>query len=696
MRISFLSTRFLTPFVFFLSFIGVAFVFDLLVRDSASPSPAYAQTITGTFTGYAWSSNVGWISMSGGTGATAYGVTIGADNTTLSGYAWSQFAGWISFNSNTCSGVAASPTYNSSTKALSGWAKALNGINDDGCISLSGVSSGSSGSPTTIFLISGSSWTVPADWNNSNNSIEVIGGGGGGNNGASGSSAGGGGGGAYSKITNVSLSGSVAYVIGSGGTPGVTGGDTWFNGATCAGSSVCAKGGQGATGAGTVLGGQAANGVGSITYSGGGTTSGGGGGKGGGGAAGPNGNGGDGGAGYSSGAGGGGGGNGGGVDGQNGQTPSTGGTGGNNSSGTGGGAAAVSSSGNGSAGTNGGGGGGGGSAGTGGAGGNGIEWNATHGSGGGGGGGRGSAKVGGAGGLYGGGGAGGANLATAGTGGQGIVVITYTPGSSGTYGAVINNTTPTSSYAWASDVFGWIDFKYVKVSANPPSCTLTAPDPSNPANWVVPGQVFTMSWTSTNAASGTIDRSVGSISPIASGNKNWSESTPSYPGDFDYTLTVQNIGGETTTCTASVEVVQDQCTNPDSSFPGIQATVPTHASQSGFTCTCDSANNWVPNGAGACTLAVPVLNNFYPSQIRVRSGVSTSLNWKITYMPVEGCQITSAPNTDTFTPGYTTTSASSSIQTDPITQTTDFTLDCGSGVTPAKKTVTVIPSIQEI
>src|SRR3989344_3242542 len=45
----------------------------------------------------------------------------------------------------------------------------------------SGVTIGSCG-PKIIFLTSGTSWTVPADWNSSNNTIEVIGGGGGGRN----------------------------------------------------------------------------------------------------------------------------------------------------------------------------------------------------------------------------------------------------------------------------------------------------------------------------------------------------------------------------------------------------------------------------------------------------------------------------------------------------------------------------------
>jgi hypothetical protein len=62
---------------------------------------------------------------------------------------------------------------------------------------------------TQIFIVSGTSWTVPGDWSNSN-SIETIGGGGGGGTANSVGSGTGGGGGGYSKITNLSgLSGSI-------------------------------------------------------------------------------------------------------------------------------------------------------------------------------------------------------------------------------------------------------------------------------------------------------------------------------------------------------------------------------------------------------------------------------------------------------------------------------------------------------
>jgi hypothetical protein len=295
----------------------------------------------------------------------------------------------------------------------------------------------------TIILTSGSSWSVPADWNSSNNAIHVIGGGGGGSSVDGGA---GGGGGAYSMATNISLtpSGSVSYAIGSGGSfgdpNGSTGGDTYFcnstsNCGSIGGSAVVAgavggQGGQSGTGG---VGGAAGSGVGPTKRSGGdGGYSTDWGGGGGGGAGGPNGGGGDGGDNdWEAGAGGGGGG-GGSAGGYVANSDDNGAAGGNNSSGSGSGAGG-GTTGNGSAGSDGGGGGGGGGDAetSGGAGGNGIEWT-TAGSGGGGGG-AGSAnnsnsENGGNGGLYGGGGGGAAQQgANGGSGAQGVIIIQYTP-----------------------------------------------------------------------------------------------------------------------------------------------------------------------------------------------------------------------------------------------------------------------------
>jgi len=133
------------------------------------------------------------------------------------------------------------------------------------------------------YLTSGSQWTVPSDWNSSNNTIEVIGGGGSGDSepGQSTEERSAGGGGAYSKTVDLSLmpGSSITYQVGSGGASvtnsnGNAGGDTLFNGSgtTCDATQtneVCAEGGGGGTKSAGGSGGAASSGVGSTKYSGG-------------------------------------------------------------------------------------------------------------------------------------------------------------------------------------------------------------------------------------------------------------------------------------------------------------------------------------------------------------------------------------------------------------------------------------------
>jgi hypothetical protein len=143
-----------------------------------------AETAPTAITGWAWSDNIGWISLNCSNTSTCgtvnYGLSL--NGSLIQGYAWSDSVGWIKFG-------------------------------------------GLSGFPTPaqqkIYLTSGTSWTVPSDWDSANNTVEVLAGGGGG---APGTPAvgggGGGGGGAYSKKINVTLtpSTSVNIKIGSGGT----------------------------------------------------------------------------------------------------------------------------------------------------------------------------------------------------------------------------------------------------------------------------------------------------------------------------------------------------------------------------------------------------------------------------------------------------------------------------------------------
>lgn len=296
-------------------------------------------------------------------------------------------------------------------------------------------------------------FSVPVDWNNSNNQVACIGSGGtGGLGGSTSVQGGGGGGGAYASTTNITLTpgGTAIYAIGASATStaaGATAGsrETYFNGtASSTASLTCDWGRLGAIGgAGAGTGGSTAYSIGITLFAGGNGGAGagtanrpGGGGGGSGGEFGIGKVGGD--ANITTNGGGGSGGGG-----SNGRTSSvgnagsaaTGGAGGNGTGGTGGGAANTAAT----AGS--GGGGGGGTGGTtsqiGTVGAIDTSFDSTHGAGGGGGGGSGASGggIGGSGGggaTYGGGGGGTGSGAAgggtvAGTGGQGLIVIIYTP-----------------------------------------------------------------------------------------------------------------------------------------------------------------------------------------------------------------------------------------------------------------------------
>ena len=303
-------------------------------------------------------------------------------------------------------------------------------------------------SQQAYLLISGTSFTTPADWNNTSNSIYMFGGGGGGGGssvGVYGLSGGGGGGGGFRLLSNQTLSGAVSYAIGAGGTAGAAGTGTIVTagtgGTTTWNTTNTATGGGGGSSRGTIP--QSTGGAGGTgTYSGGAGgvggiatgafTSGGGGGGGCGWLLGIGGAGGNGGAADVSSftGGGGGGGNGGGTNGGNAVLGVSSGAGGNNASGVGG-AAAVTVSGDGLIGTLGGGGSGAFGAGSGGAGSAGKEILGTFGSGGGSAGASSALKSTVSLGYGGGGGGSGASGlgATAGiAGAQGAIVIVYSIG----------------------------------------------------------------------------------------------------------------------------------------------------------------------------------------------------------------------------------------------------------------------------
>ena len=130
---------------------------------------------------------------------------------------------------------------------------------------------------------------------------------------------------------------------------------------------------------------------------------------------------------------------------------------------------------------------------------------------------------------------------------SGTKVGTVPPGSLGT---IVGGPTKTESTTWWQinwdrKISGWSAQPYLAKATAPgtPSCTLTA----SPAS-ITAGNSSTLSWTSTNATSGTINQGVGAMTPIAAGSKSVSPTSSTL-----YTATVTGTGGQAT-CSARVGV----------------------------------------------------------------------------------------------------------------------------------------------
>jgi len=144
----------------FIGAVAIIFLAGILFFDHEKNNTPDAQAAaTENVMGFAWSENIGWISFNslgcdtnnngfidigacGGndnatTPSISYGVNLNADKT-LSGYAWSSNIGWISFNTIDVAGCPSLPCQPSlSGSDFSGWARALAfGGGWDGWISL--------------------------------------------------------------------------------------------------------------------------------------------------------------------------------------------------------------------------------------------------------------------------------------------------------------------------------------------------------------------------------------------------------------------------------------------------------------------------------------------------------------------------------------------------------------------------------
>jgi|GEM_PF-3453092 len=155
-------------FGIFLSILAIIATFSAATYTMfGKPQPTFSQT-AGEMTGYAWSSNIGWISLNCLTGSTTgtsvcgtsnYRIAIDAEGL-MSGYAWSSNIGLIqAYTSDTgCpsgTGCAARMEDNN----MRGWMRALsNGGGWDGWISLSSTSSPAYGPTLSGTAFSGFAW----------------------------------------------------------------------------------------------------------------------------------------------------------------------------------------------------------------------------------------------------------------------------------------------------------------------------------------------------------------------------------------------------------------------------------------------------------------------------------------------------------------------------------------------------------
>lgn len=124
-------------------YLAAIFMFGVLAFSGKASAAEYSVSVdnnTGIFSGYAWSSNIGWIRFSG----SGYGVTKDGAGL-LSGYAWSSNVGWLSFNNfdvaGTCAPGASAQIDGSGN--LTGWARFI-GVTEasgnlGGCVHLSNL-----------------------------------------------------------------------------------------------------------------------------------------------------------------------------------------------------------------------------------------------------------------------------------------------------------------------------------------------------------------------------------------------------------------------------------------------------------------------------------------------------------------------------------------------------------------------------
>ncbi|MDD4332962.1 MAG: hypothetical protein PHT51_02515 [Patescibacteria group bacterium] len=130
--------------IFISIFFIALFLCGLVWLEMSKQIPLAQAGTSQNVSGYAWSSNYGWISFNctndSSCGTADYGVNIDSATGNFSGYAWSPNLGWVDFAPS--SGYPQAPNYSvkydKTTGSVAGWAKVL-ALGDNGWLEMSGT-----------------------------------------------------------------------------------------------------------------------------------------------------------------------------------------------------------------------------------------------------------------------------------------------------------------------------------------------------------------------------------------------------------------------------------------------------------------------------------------------------------------------------------------------------------------------------
>ena len=182
----------------------------------------------------------------------------------------------------------------------------------------------------------------------------------------------------------------------------------------------------------------------------------------------------------------------------------------------------------------------------------------------------------------------------------------------------------------------------ITVTASPPTCTLAA----NPTS-ITSGSSSSLSWTSQNATSISINQSIGSVTPVAGGSRSVSPTTTT-----TYTATVTGTGG-TATCSAAVTVTAappvPTCTlsaSPTSITTGSSSSLSwTTQNATGISIN-QSIGSVTPVASGSRSVS-PTVNTTYTATVTGAGGTGTCSTTVTVTAPAVTCSLSVNPTSIT-------------------------------------------------